>query len=31
MHHDLSANYVDACLVRSERLATPQMTFARVR
>ncbi len=26
MHHDLSAKYVDECLVLMERLATPQMT-----
>ena len=26
LNHDLSAKYVDACLVRFERLATPQMT-----
>ena len=26
MHHDLSAKYVDACPLRNETLATPQMT-----
>jgi hypothetical protein len=30
MHHDLSTKYVDACPVRKERLATPQMTEKRL-